>query len=311
MSYFKTYQVVDSSLIQDPFKGENIDEPVGLDSLEEIDEQIEFPKQKNKHLVKLNEDTAINKNKFYGIENENLIPFRKTEIKHTEVQLVEKLFNPSPKNIEVSNWQITLLLLAIILVGLSKAFSSNRFKHFLKAIINYTVAQEITREEKVFFHRSNLLLTATHILTTSLFLFQIREFININNFDQNNFLFFFLLLGVMVGTYIIKYSFSKVLFFILNDISISSEYIFTVSLYNNLLGVVFLPTLCLIYFSPFSFPFILFYFAIPIIFLTFVLRVIRLSLIGLSKEISYYYIFLYICTLEILPLVVLYRIFIH
>ncbi|PHQ62533.1 MAG: hypothetical protein COC08_00570 [Maribacter sp.] len=141
-----------------------------------------------------------------------------------------------------------------------------------------------------------------------MFLYHIREIINVS--PTNNFLFFLLILGFLVIVYLIKYIFSQVLFFILNDINTASEYIFSVSLYNNLLGVVLIPILCVTYFSSLDFNIIFTYIASPLILLIFILRLIRLYLIGISKGISYFYIFLYICTLEILPLVVLFRIFI-
>ncbi|MBL4668727.1 MAG: DUF4271 domain-containing protein [Flavobacteriales bacterium] len=246
----------------------------------------------------------------YGIENEALIPIRYTEI-IKEKKPIKKEFNPSPHFVGVEIWQFLVLLIAVLLVGVVKAFSNNRYRQGIKALFNYTVAQEIIREEKVFFHRSNLLLTIVYVLTTSLFLYQLKETLEDEILEIANVYLFLVVVGFVLIVCIIKYIFSKVLSFVFDDLAIASEYIFNVSIYNNIFGVLLIPVLCIAYFTAIPFEYIILYFALPIGIITFCLRLIRVFLIGKGREVLYVYIFLYICTLEILPLVVLYWIFIH
>jgi hypothetical protein len=256
-------------------------------------------------------DTTLN-DTVYGISNEALIPVRKAKVAEViEQQPIEKLFDPNIKTVEVTNWEIIILLGSVVLIGIVKAFSNNRFKQGIKALFNYGVAQEITREEKVFFHRSNILFTFIHLLTTALFIYQLKEFVGVKVFSSNGFGGFLLILAFLAGMYIVKYLFSKLLLFVFNDTTIAPEYIFNVSLYNNLLGTFFIIILCITYFSLLPISFILIYIALPLILITFFLRVVRLFIVGKTKGILYFYIFVYLCSLEILPLVVLYRIFIH
>jgi len=254
-------------------------------------------------------DTILN-DTVYGVSNEELIPIRKAKQQEVIEIPIEKLFVPNVRPIEVESWQIVILLGSIVLFGFVKAFSNNRFKQGIKALFNYGVAQEITREEKVLFHRSNILFTVIHLVTTSLFIYQLNEVIGFQVFIPNKFGFFLIIFAFLMGTYLVKYLFSKLLLFIFNDRSIAPEYIFNVSLYNNLLAVFFIVILCIIYFSGLPFSLIISYIALPLILITFFLRIGRLFVIGKVKGILYFYIFVYLCTLEILPLVVLYRIFI-
>ena len=307
VSFLKTYQVIDSSEAEPV----NVQDENGLELIEELDDQIAPPSFKKKYNYRHKQDTVKQRDVFYGIKNENDIPIRSVEIKTTKGAPIEKLFDPEPIVIVVSNWQIIILIGTILMLGFVKAFSSSRFKLSIKALFNYSVAQEITREEKVFFHRSNVLYTMIHLLTTSLFLYHLKEVINNSAIKESSFKSFILILGFLTVIYLTKYLFSKALFFILNSTSTASEYIFNVSLFNNLLGIILIPLLSLIYFSSLSFSFLLLYIAIPLIVLIFLFRLFRLYVMGNEKGISYFYIFLYICTLEILPLVVLYRIFIH
>jgi hypothetical protein len=283
----------------------------GLELLEELDEPLIIPKPKRiykgkKILDSLSQDT----NTFYGIKNEDEIPIRNIEIKSVKENPTEILFHPSPLKIEFGGWQTIILIFALMLLGFAKAFSSSRFNQTIKALVNYGVSQEINREEKIFFHRVNILLTTIHILVISLFIYQLKDLIYLNGIELHYFVFYLFIIAFVLSIYFIKYILSLILSFIFDEANISSEYIFNISLYNNLLGVLLIPVLCIYYFTTFDLNFILFYLALPLLTVVFFLRLIRLYLMGLTKGISYFYIFLYICTLEIIPLVVLFKIFI-
>lgn len=308
MSFTNIFQVQDSSSAKKPIAVEgNIND---LDLIEEIDDSIVLPKPKLKYRNIIKDTGTQQTDTFYGLKNQRNLPVRKIEYSPTTETVIEKLFTPTSISRNVASWQTIVLLTAIVLLGISKAFSRNRFNQAVRALFNYGVAQEVTREEKVFFHRSNIMFTLVHLLTFSLILYHIRELIHIDHLESKGVILFLLILLGVIIIYVIKYVFSQVLFFILNDVSIATEYIFNVSLFNNLLGVIYVLPLCLAYFSSLPFSYILLYLVIPFSVITYFLRLARLFLIGKLKGISYFYIFLYICTLEILPLVVLFRIFI-
>lgn len=247
----------------------------------------------------------------YGIENESSIPVRQIEISTKKEEQIEKFFEPSLKVNSVESWQIIILVVAVVLVGIVKAFSNNRYRLGLKALINFSVAQEITREEQVLFHRSNIFMSLVHVLTFSLFTYQIKTlWLTIEN-EQTALYSFFLIVLAVLSIYFIKYSFVKLLLFVFNEKVIGSQYIFNVTLYNNLLGTLLIPILCVSYFTHFPFYNLFVFIVLPMLLIIFLLRAIRLVEIGKFAGVLYVYIFLYICTLEILPLVVLYKIFIR
>ena len=147
----------------------------------------------------LYQDTIVKTDVVYGMSNEISVPIRQADTTSIQEPII-KLFDPSPIIDEVANWQILILVVAVLLMGFVRAFSNSRFNQGIKALFNYSVAQEITREEKVFFHRSNILFTIIHLLTLSLFVFQLREAIRMENIDVNKFSFFLLILtflGIM------------------------------------------------------------------------------------------------------------------
>jgi len=246
----------------------------------------------------------------FGIENEELIPIRHTDLAPEVPVSIDRLYDPSPLNIGTESWQVIILVIAVFLFGIAKSFSNNRFRLGLKALVNYSVAKAITREEQVFFHRSNILLTISYTLILSLFVYQINRMILSLTTVPVGFKSFLIILVGVVLVYLIKYIFSRLFLFVFNEMDSAPEYIFNISLYNNLLGALLIPILCIAYFTLVPFSEVFIYLALPLVFLVFLLRLIRLFRIGTLRGVLYVYIFLYICSFEILPLVVLYRLFI-
>jgi Domain of unknown function (DUF4271) len=306
-----SYQIEDSTKTE--LVNHNQDSVLGIELLEEVDEDVVVPKQYKPQRIKHEKlDSTLTKmdSAYYGIRNEVDIPTRGFQIKEAIQETTEILFEPSHKVNHVSIWQIGILLFSVLLLGFAKAFSVNRFKQVVKSIFSYRISTEIIREEKVFYHRVNLLLTTIHICITSLFIYQLGFLIKASFHESITFIFYLKILAFLLVLYVLKYFFARMLAIVFNQQALASEYIFNVSLYNNFQGVLFIPILLILYFTTFNFSSILMYIALPVLGLGLLLRLFRLVMIGNAKSISYFYIFLYICTLEILPLVVIFKIFI-
>lgn len=248
---------------------------------------------------------------FYGVENADKMPVRYVdELVIVEKPQVEQLFSLTIKKQQVDSWQSILLLITVLLLGLAKAFSVNRFKQVYKALFNYRVAQEICSEEKVFFHRVNVLLTINYLLLTALLIYQIRSLFNSSLFTMNEGLLYPVIVIFLVLLYFAKLIFTKILAFIFAVPHLVSDYTFNLTLFNNLLGVLLIPVLSLLFFTSLDVVLILKFLALPVLLISLVMRLLRVYILGSSKGVSYFYIFLYICSLEILPLVVMIKIFI-
>ena len=284
-----------------------------LEEIEEVDDDSVLVLPKKKQFRKI-VDTLDNKDSIsYGVKNLENLPIRVVEISENDnetTQQVVHLFEPNFKTTPYESWQTIILVLAAALIGLAKAFSVSRFKQTVKSVFNYRVAREVCSEEKVFFHRVNIILTINYLMITSLLIYQFRTALNFNLEGVSSFVYYLLILSTLLGIYIVKMLFPQLVTFIFNVQNICSDYLFNITLFNNLLGIILIPVIALMYFTTLDYSILLIYLVIPILVFIFIIRLIRLFIIGKSKSISYFYIFLYICTLEILPLVVMIKFFI-
>ena len=217
------------------------------------------------------------------------------------------LYNPEVNNKVNTTWQTILLLLAFGMLGFIKAFSSNRFNQIIKSIFSIHAAEEVVREERVFFHRVNLSLFFLYVISLTLLLasiliFQLTTLING---------WFYLKIALfIVAAYIVKFSTIYLLSVIFSRADLSVTYTYNTLIYNYLFGIVLLPCLAFIYYSSLPFLPILNYIVLPCFTFTFLLRILRMIMIGKQNNFFILYIILYICTLEIIPLVVLSKFFI-
>lgn len=251
----------------------------------------------------LTQDSAYTLN---SLEN---IPHRKVDViqKKDTVQEQQVLFEPTIKNSINSTWPTLILTLATLLLAFTKAYGSTRFRQIYKSLFSYYSAHEVTREERVFFHRVNFSLFTVYLTTVSLLIYY---FFNTYREETNITYLFPIILLLVISAYAVKFLSNSILAYFFSQEQLIPYYYYNVLLYNYLLGIILIPFMALIYFSDFSSPTILNYVVLPSIIMVLIIRFIRFFVIGISNNISFLYIILYICTLEILPLVVLGKFFI-
>jgi hypothetical protein len=121
-------------------------------------------------------------------------------------------------------------------------------------------------------------------------------------------LLFLLCLGAVVAYYIFKKLFYMLFGMVVEAAGETSEFLFNMDNFNRTTGLFLFPIITLIAFYPFDnpdFPVLLGIFTVTAFYL---LLLFRGSIILLKKQFSIFYLFLYLCTLEFLPLLLIYKI---
>ncbi len=252
---------------------------------------------------------SINQSNFFEINALEKIPFRKVEKTHTKDTTSTKnvLFDPSIRINTNTTWPSLILTLATLLLAFTKAFGLTRFRQIYKSLFSLYAAHEITREERVFFHRVNFSLFIIYLTNISLLLYYLSS--SFKQEPASPFLFPIILM-IVISSYSLKFVSNAVFAHFFSHEQMVSSYTYNVLLYNYLLGIFLIPALALVYFSNINDITLLKFIILPLIIIVLTIRFIRFFTIGISNNISIVYIILYICTLEILPLVVLGKFFI-
>jgi hypothetical protein len=199
-----------------------------------------------------------------------------------------------------------VLFLALLLFAVVQVLYHKRFQMFKNAFFNNRYAAQIMREENVLNYRISLLLTGVFLLTGSLFIFQINKFYNSMFNGLEDWKQFGIILFSFSSYFAAKYIINKILGYIFMVEKEIKEYLFNYFLFNQFWG---LSSIIILAFMEYGrdFP-VSQIMAIGLISyaLVFVYQIIRsYSLAMPNKRISNLYLFLYFCTLEILPLVII------
>lgn len=322
-----SYQFADSSLMKKKFESTfQKQDSLKIELLEEVDEMnikqlIKLNKKKVTPLNNLPQENSsenttslleLTDSNSFGVKEEvlNKFPIReKPQLKSN--QEVERIFfEPTTKPMLVENWQIITLLFSLLLVAFAKGFSQNRFKNILKSVVSEQATYEIVRGEKIFFNQTNLILNVVYLCVFSLYISHFFYFHQKGLTDSFEMIYFFKIVFFLTILFMSQLIFNAILNFIFDTKEIQMEYIFNTSLFNNILGILMVPLMFLIYFTALQNSVFFNNFMLVVVFIILLFRTIRYIKIGAKKNISNLHIFLYICTLEILPLIVIIKFFI-
>ena len=200
----------------------------------------------------------------------------------------------------------SIIFLALILFAIIQVLYHKRFQMFRNAFLNNRYAAQIMREENILNYRISQLLTVVFLLTGSLFIFQINKFYGsmlkgISDWEQYGIIF-----SGFSSFFLLKYILNKILGYIFLVEKEVKEYLFNYFLFNQFWGLGSIIILALLEYGR-NFPFSEIMVAgLASYALVFVYQIIRsYSLAMPNKRISNLYLFLYFCTLEILPLVII------
>ncbi len=179
---------------------------------------------------------------------------------------------------------------------------TNVFRMLLISLTKVQVARLFINEKSGLVKKSTILMHILFILNMSLFLFSVSKFYSIN-FYSSHLLSLLLITGFTVLFYFIKYLLYKI-FAYLTETQDSTDLIlnhFTI-FYRNL--AIFLTPLSITsFFIHYSLLLYWLIFVILFIIIFSIIRIYRALILSLQMNFSFYYIFLYLCTIEILPII--------
>lgn len=238
-------------------------------------------------------------------------PARKIEVinlyqKH-ELPLLHR--GPITKPDLSPDWFFPILILIAGAFTWLRLFYSKYFSQMLVALINVNLSNQIVRDENILVQRATVYLSLTFNLIAALFLYQLSfrlgwdlTFIG-GGFPR--FIFFTIVVSAVYTFKFIALKFCGWLFDLEREMS---TYLFNIFIINNFLGIVLLPFIIIMVYNPQAGGAWMLTASLVLIAAVYLFRIFRGILIGLGTPgVSLLYLFLYLCTLEIAPLLMLLR----
>lgn len=220
---------------------------------------------------------------------------------HSDPVLLEK---------NIPDWFTVVLL--IVMAGLTwiRVFYYKIFRQLFAAFASNLVSNQVVRDENILVQRASILLSFIFYLSSSLFIYLISVYFN---WDYPLLATGFLRYMIIALLVAFIYSFKMVLLKGLGEIFKISKpvatYIFNIFLINNILGLALIPVVITAAYVARDSTGTVLYMGMVLVIIAFIYRFMRAVRIWMSMQgVSLFYLFLYFCTLEIAPLVVLVKI---
>ncbi len=201
-------------------------------------------------------------------------------------------------------WQFSFLLGMLVMLAVLRGGYGNRMSQFFKSVFVVRYLRQLMREEGFLFHPFSLLLLVNAAVIYSLVAYKSVTFFNWYQPTGSGFLFFLLILFLILAAIFVKLLVLRMMEFLTDTDSGQRENRYSWILFHQFAGMILIPFTAIVLFGKdfWHIPGLIICFSIIIIFLIF--RLGKGVMLALNNKVYFLHLFLYLCALEIIPLIV-------
>jgi len=223
---------------------------------------------------------------------------------HNEIRFVGRANNNTSKD-----WLIGIVLFVLIIITWVRVVFKKVVLQMIKSTYNTTLLPKLFRERNSLYFKVSAILNITYVIILSLFIYEILEIYEISPFNYNNLSLFLLISVSILVVYLTKFIVYKILGQLFQRQKLSSELLHCHFLFHKTIGLLLFPLVASIPFIPQFIGLLFIKISIIIFILASIYRVFRIIIITIQSKLSIFYLILYLCTLEIIPILAIYKIF--
>lgn len=205
------------------------------------------------------------------------------------------------------DWLTVVLLISVALFASIRTSWNKYMMNLFLSVTNYSTSNRMFQEKNTSLQQGSFQLNLLFYIIFSAFLYQLLTFFR-TGLPFRNFYLYLASLILVVGYFAFKKTVYLLMGYIIDKRFETGEYLFHAGNFKKVTGLILIPVVAIIAFFPFGNMQIPVLAGLIIVSLLYFTLILRGFIILLKKQFSIFYLFLYFCTLEILPLVLLYRI---
>jgi hypothetical protein len=204
-----------------------------------------------------------------------------------------------------NDWGLPVILLTIFIYGVIKTESLRFLKGILKFISLRGINDSASRDISALFQWQSTLFNLASFINISLFAFLTTLWYDILPFEGNRFIYWLISFVTVISAITLRHFICIIIGNMSGEKEIFREYLIGIYRAYRLAGVLLLVIIVLILYTIFMPVKFLFYAGFALVALLYFIRVFRLFLIFINRHVSIFYLILYLCALEILPVVII------
>jgi hypothetical protein len=213
----------------------------------------------------------------------------------------QKDFNP--------DWLIAIVIGSLVILAWLKLFFNKFFDQVIVSMWNFQLGSKFLRDQGIFSRRVGLLLNINFLLILGLFIYLAFAHFNINPLSLKPFPAYLLYTGTLTILLLIRYILTSLTGKIFNQEVYFREYLYHILIIYKNIGIVFIPIVFCIAYIQENLRIYFIIFALALLVLTYLFRFVKGLQLIIKKDVLIFYLILYLCTLEIMPVLFYYKFF--
>ncbi len=176
---------------------------------------------------------------------------------------------------------------------------------FMKSAFNRVRADNLFNESSIVIGRVSFLMNIFYFLTLGLLFAHGLDYMGIKIMSYSQLTTFFVLSSVVIALYFLKWVFAWIIAHILNIHEEVKSYFFHTFIYNKAYSIIVFPFLLAIPYIYTEWGIVALKGSFILLGIFYILRLFRNLTLSIQRNISLFYLFLYLCALEIIPILVM------
>lgn len=252
----------------------------------------------------LNSSDTTSHDSLYNFNKNNSESAKVLKSLFTEHQEPKNSILPVGRSIINIDWITIHLVISLCLIAYVQIYYSKRFKQVIKAFFGNRYMHMLTKDGNIYRERISIPLVIVYLISFSLLIYLfINQYIYQPIFDLKGLKLFSVIILAVIIAWFLKNLLINFVGNLFKNYLILTDYIHTNFVFNMVIGVLLMPIVIIAVFLP-SVEMV--YAGVIIWLAVYFYRIIRQVFTGLSyTKFSLFYRILYLCTFEIIPLVVL------
>jgi len=205
------------------------------------------------------------------------------------------------------NWYFLFIFLDLVLFAWIRLSFGVSFERTLEASFNFQTAVRMFNDNSQLQRQLDSLLYFFYFINVAFLLLIIEGHFRLFPFGQEGLLLFLINLAGLIVYFFTRAALVRIAAYLFDRVNLVREYSYHVSNYNKIAGIVIAPFLLLLIYTPEYIRKHLFWIIIALLISIFILRIIRGLIFSWKRNIFIFYMFLYLCALEIVPLLLLFK----
>jgi hypothetical protein len=245
----------------------------------------------------------------------NFINYSKGLIANESIAINPKISSHNQGNgflaFQYSDFVLIVLILLFSLIAYIRISGKNYFNRLIMSIQNYSYSVSFFREKNLAFVLYNYIMMFVFYISAGMLSAIVFNFFNIPLPYKDDFTQLLIIIAVLFSLNFLNQLSIRLGGAVFGQYRVASEYLFYFSNFLKIVGIGSLVLVVILFFTNKNIHFIFIYIAVFIGLVTYLVKVIRVLVIFFTNRFSLYYLILYFCALEIIPVVLIIKVFRH